>query len=106
MQKQAGTLQGVGYVEQNAGGGYPGGGQHHRAGDVSAPPAGLPLHPVLRLQALQQEEEEKEEEGPQPARLLYIIAAPLLISPAQDHSANLLKPKETKKMQVLHGGKE
>lgn len=32
-----------------SGGGYPGGGQHHRAGDLAAPPAGLALHPVLRL---------------------------------------------------------
>lgn len=104
MQKQAGTLQGLSYVEQNAGGGHPGGGQHHCAGDVSAPLAGLALHPVLCLQALQREEEEKEEEeGPQPARPLHIIAAPLPISPAQDHSTNLMKPQETRRVQVLHG---
>lgn len=77
MQKQAWPLQGLSYVEQNAGGGNPGGGQHHRAGDLPAPPAGLALHSVLRLQALQREEEEKEEEGSQPARLLYIIAVSL-----------------------------
>lgn len=71
-----------------SGGGYPGGGQHHRAGDLSAPPAGLTLHPVLHLQALQREKEEEkdEEEGPQPARLLHIIAAPALLSPVQDRS--------------------
>lgn len=81
-----------------SGGGYPGGGQHHCAGDVSAPPAGLALHPVLRLQALQwEEEEEEEEEGPQPARLLHVIAAPPLFSPDQDPSADLTRPKQTKK---------
>lgn len=32
-----------------SGGGYPGGGQHHRAGDLAPPTAGLALHPVLRL---------------------------------------------------------
>ncbi len=48
-----------------SGGGHPGGGQHHHAGDLSASPAGLALHLVLRLQALQRaEEEEEEEEGP------------------------------------------
>ena len=72
-----------------SGGGYPGGGQHHCAGDISTPPSCFPLHPVLRLQALQREEEEEEEEegGAQPARLLHIIAAPPLTAPVQDHSS-------------------
>lgn len=71
-----------------SGGGHPGGGQHHHAGDLSAPPSGLALHPVLRLQALQRAEkkEEEEEEGPQ--QLLCIIAASPLISSAQKHSIN------------------
>lgn len=66
-----------------SGGGYPGRGQHHRAGDVPAPPAGLAVHPLLRLQALPQEEQEEEEEdqgaedGPQPARLVLLVAASL-----------------------------
>lgn len=98
MQKQAGTLQGLGYVEQNAGGGDPGGSQYHCAGDVTSPPAGLALHPVLCLQALQrgqeEEEEEQEEEGPQPVRHLHIIAAPCFHLPAQDHSANLKNTHE------------
>lgn len=98
MQKQAGTLQGLGYVEQNAGGGDPGGSQYHCAGDVTSPPAGLALHPVLCLQALQrgqEEEEEQEQEGPQPVRHLHIIAAPCFHLPAQDHSANLMNAKES-----------
>lgn len=44
------------------GGGYPGRGQHHRAGHISTALAGLTLHPVLRLQAVQRYEEEEEEE--------------------------------------------
>lgn len=62
-----------------SGGGHPGGGQHHRAGDVASPPAGLALHPVLRVQAVQREEEqekEKEKERPRPERPSHIIAAP------------------------------
>lgn len=88
MQKQAGTLKGLSYVEQNAGGGDPGGDQPRRAGDISSPPAGLALHPVLRLQALQrkEKEEEDEEEGPQPTRLLHVIAAP----PLNRHSPEIL----------------
>lgn len=92
-----------------SGGGHPGGGQHHRAGDLPAPPAGLALHPVLRLQALQwekEDEEEEEKEGPQPARLLHIIAAPTLISPARDHFTYPMRPKETKRVQVQHGKKK
>lgn len=69
MQKQAGPLQGFCDVEPDAGGGHPGGRQRHRAGDIPAAPAGVTLHPLLRLQALpgRQEEEEEEEEGPGPA---------------------------------------
>lgn len=60
-----------------SGGGHPGGGQYRGAGDVSAPPLGLPLHTVLHLQTLrgQKEEEEEEEEGPEPARLLHLVVA-------------------------------
>lgn len=70
------------------GGGYPGGGQPDRVGDVPAPPSGLTLHPVLHLQALQWEKEVQEEdegkEGPQPARFLHIIGPPTLIRPVCD----------------------
>lgn len=72
-----------------AGGGYPGRGQSPCPVDVTAPPAGFTLHPVLRLQALRREEEEeekKEEEAPRPTRFLHIIAVPALIGTAQDHS--------------------
>lgn len=67
-----------------SGGGYPGGGQYRGAGDFSAPPLGLPLHTVLHLQTLRgpKEEEEEEEEGPEPARLLHVLAAPFVISSA------------------------
>lgn len=68
-----------------AGGGHPGGGQHHRAGDVSAPPAGLALHPMLHMQALQRQEEEEEEaakeEGLQSTRPLCIVADPAPLCP-------------------------
>lgn len=86
MQKQAGTLEGFSYVEQNAGGGHPGGGQHHHAGDLSAPPSGLALHPVLRLQALQRAEKEEEEEEEGPQQLFCIIAA----SPSHQFSPETL----------------
>lgn len=70
------------------GGGYPGGGQPHRVGDLPDPSSGLTLHPVLRLQALQWEKEVKEEdegkEGPQPARFLHIIGPTTLIRPVCD----------------------
>lgn len=90
MQKQAGTLQGLGHVEQDSGCGHPGGGEHHRAGDVPPPGAGLALHPVLHVQTLQGEEEkeEEEEEGPEPAGPLGIIAAPRSHLLAQDQSAD------------------
>lgn len=35
-----------------SGGGHPGGSQHRCVGDLPAPADGLPLHPVLRVQAL------------------------------------------------------
>lgn len=67
MQKQAGTLQGLSYVEQDSGCGHPDGAQHHHGGGVSPLPAGHALLPVLCVQALQrQEEKEEEEEQPQP----------------------------------------
>lgn len=59
-----------------SGGGHPGGGQHHRVGDLPAPADGLPLHPVLRVQALQPEEEEEE------GRRLLVIAAPISPPPS------------------------
>lgn len=62
------------YLSCPSGGGDPGGGQYYHVGDISAPPSGLALHPLLRLQTLQREEEEEEEEGPRPARLLHILA--------------------------------
>lgn len=67
-----------------SGGGHPGGRQYRGAGDVSTAPPGLPLHPVLCLQTLQgpeEEEEAAEEEGPEPVRLLHILAAPCVIRP-------------------------
>lgn len=71
-----------------SGGGHPRGRQHHRGGDISAPAAGVALHPVLRLQALQREkEEEEEEEERQPAGLFHVIAGAALFSPAWGHSA-------------------
>lgn len=74
----------------DTGGGHPDGGQHHCPGDVSAPPAGLALHPVLHVQALQQEKEE-EEERPQHSRPLINIAvsAPMCLN--QENSTSLTK---------------
>lgn len=84
----------------DAGGGHPGGGQHHRAGDISAPPAGLALHPVLHVQALLQQEEEEEaakEEGLQSARPLHILAAATR-SHLPDHNYSIcqVEAKESK----------
>lgn len=89
-----------------SGGGYPGWGEHHRAGDLSPPPAGLTLHTLLRLQALQRKEEEEEEEGPQSVRLHVIAvsrssAKPRITPPA----LRSWRTKKTNSMQVLHGGK-
>lgn len=87
------------------GGGHPGGGQHHRPGDVSAPPAGVALHPVLHVQTLQQEaEEEEEEERPQPPRaplLLILIAASAPMCLNRDDSTGLNNTRRWKLLEEL-----
>lgn len=57
MPKQAGALQSFCHVEQDTGGRYTGGRQHHRARDITTAAAGLSLHPVLLVQTLPGQED-------------------------------------------------
>lgn len=91
-----------------AGGGYPGRGEPPRPADITAPPAGFTLHPVLRLQALRREEEEEEkeeEEAPEPTRFLHVIAVPALTGTVAG-SLHLVRPKETERTQTQQGVKK
>ena len=85
----------------SSGGGYPGGGQHHRSGDISPPPAGFTLHPVLHVQALQQEDKEEEEEGPPTARPRNIIAAFALIHVPRITPLTSQKPRNVQVLKKL-----